>query len=1171
MSSPSLDTSLVRILLDDQEPRRPLGAGFLVTPKHILTCAHVINAVLGRDEYALDPPAAEIFLDFPLLSLPNDYALLRAKVVHWFPVAEVAVPHGLEDIAVLELCSEAPLSAEVRPAPLVVFDDSAFADCRVRLFGFSIPEGTYANLVLQGKNSRGMVEMHHQGSGQVMPGFSGTAAWAVKENAVCGMVVARRGDLNTAYMIPASILLRAFPEMEQHSRPANPYRGLEAFREKDAALYFGRGQTIARLRQVVAEQPFAAVIGASGSGKSSVVFAGLVLDLRQSGNWTIAHCRPKKQPFYELAACLIPLLYEDPILRSEKSDELKEKLQAGLVGLAGIIRQIKQQNEGQGFLLVIDQFEELFTLNTDQDVIRQYIAILLECLCTEDFTVLLTMRADFFAAAVGHPALAEALDSYAPIILPQIDVQGLREVIEQPAKLLGVSFEAGLVDLIIRDVGQEPGSLPLLEFCLTQLWEQQEFRRITHDAYKDIGGVQQALANHADTVYAEFTEQEREQLRHIFLKLVRPGQGTEDTRQVATVGQIAEEYRGLIARLADKRLIVTGRDEERGEETVEVVHEALIRRWRTLRQWVDEEREFLVWQEKLRVLLRQWEESGKDEGALLRGLPLDEALSYLTTHEKYFVTSEKILQFITISGQFRNNEQQKLRNQKIRNFVAITVSFLIVLLLFMFAVVQWRNAVQQTLTASYNLAKVFEKEALYCLERTAKEGASAYKKALLFASAAAEQEIILGRSALNSNTVGLLFAPDVFNGAIDNTVRFFESETSGGLIVLKEYRDAVRSVAFSSVFGFDGKQINRIVTASFDGMVRYWNIKAGKELVTLGGNEDKIVSVTSSPDNTRIVSVSSEGTMRLWDIKTGRELATLEGNANGIISVDFSPDGSRIVFAFRDGTIRIWNINTGKELNIPERIRTRDITTGKELNIPERIDDDIISVAFTPDGGRIRIALNSTDNTVLIWDDITPYDLAIIKGHRGVVRSVSFSPDGRRIASASVDNTAQILDMWNNKLLSLIGHEGAVNNIAFSSDSRLIASASSDSTVRLWDTATGKELIVFRGHKDAVNIVTFSPDGRFLASGADDRTVRIWDIRPYTLFLHNSNPTPLYHTFIDAVKFLWQLDVQGLEIVETNRRTPADLEKYGSLLAPPPPGQSKFDQVLEWAEKQQGR
>ncbi|RWX45452.1 hypothetical protein H206_00894 [Candidatus Electrothrix aarhusensis] len=159
--------------------------------------------------------------------------------------------------------------------------------------------------------------------------------------------------------------------------------------------------------------------------------------------------------------------------------------------------------------------------------------------------------------------------------------------------------------------------------------------------------MQQALANHADAVYAEFDEQEQEQLRHIFLKLVRPGQGTEDTRQVATVGQIAEEYRGLITRLADKRLIVTGRNEERGEETVEVVHEALIRRWQTLRQWVDEEREFLVWQEKLQVLLGQWEESGQDAGALLRGLPLDEALRWSGTHDTHLMGGER--EFIDVS------------------------------------------------------------------------------------------------------------------------------------------------------------------------------------------------------------------------------------------------------------------------------------------------------------------------------------------------------------------------------------------------------------------------------------------------------------------------------------------------------------------------------------------
>lgn len=618
MPSPSLESSLVRILINDLEPRRPVGAGFLVTPKHVLTCAHVVNAALGRSLNVPDQPtpASEIFLDFPLL---NNHSLLRAKILHWFPVTDNSATgtlDKLEDIAVLELSPETPLPAEAQPAPLVALDNAAsIIDQRLRMCGFpgGVDQGTHIDGMLKGRTGAGYWEIHPLDKNRpIEQGFSGTAVWAVQENAVCGMISSRlrrkpdqeNGPVITGYMLPASTLIRAFPKLDQHSRPANPYRGLEAFREKDANLYFGREQTITRLQQVVADQPFAAVIGASGSGKSSVVFAGLIPALRQTGDWLIAHCRPKKEPFYELSACLIPLLYDDPILRSEKTDELKEKLHAGSVGLLGIIRQIREQRkqqESQHFLLIVDQFEELFTLNTDQKLIRQYIGILLECLRTEDFTVLLTMRADFFAAAVSHPALAESLDSYAPIILPQLDEQGLREVVEQPANVLGVYFEPGLTDLIASDVGKEPGSLPLLEFCLTQLWERQEFRQISHDAYKAIGGVQQALANHADAVYAEFTEQEREQLRHIFLKLVRPGQGTEDTRQVANLEQIRAEDRALITRLADKRLIVTGRDEERGEETVEVVHEALIRRWRTLRQWTDERRNTMVLQKRIQT------------------------------------------------------------------------------------------------------------------------------------------------------------------------------------------------------------------------------------------------------------------------------------------------------------------------------------------------------------------------------------------------------------------------------------------------------------------------------------------------------------------------------------------------------------------------------------------
>ncbi|MCI5212182.1 MAG: hypothetical protein D3910_26145, partial [Candidatus Electrothrix sp. ATG2] len=259
---------------------------------------------------------------------------------------------------------------------------------------------------------------------------------------------------------------------------------------------------------------------------------------------------------------------------------------------------------------------------------------------TEILSVVITMRADFLETALHYGVFAEALNN-ASVIVPPVSEEGLRNAVKQPASLLGTHFETGLVDLIIGDVRNEPGNLPLLEFCLTQLWEQQEFRQIPHEAYKGIGGVQQALANHADTVYSEFHGKDWSCIKQIFLKLVRPGQGTEDIRQVALLEQFPKSHRTVIKKLADRRLIVTGRDAKNGKNTVEVVHEALIRCWRILRQWVDEEREFLVWREGLQVLMRQWQDSCHDEGTLLRGKPLRKALAWLVSHEEYFVEDER--------------------------------------------------------------------------------------------------------------------------------------------------------------------------------------------------------------------------------------------------------------------------------------------------------------------------------------------------------------------------------------------------------------------------------------------------------------------------------------------------------------------------------------------------
>ena len=365
------------------------------------------------------------------------------------------------------------------------------------------------------------------------------------------------------------------------------------FGEEDAPRFFGREAFTHDLITAVHRQSFVALFGSSGSGKSSVMRAGLVAGLRPDSRWAITLFRPSSRPFHALAAALIPCLSPGltDVAQLAESAKLAESLQEGLVSLVEVTEKIADSRGENGrFLLIADQFEELYTLCPDPSLRQAFLDVLLEAVLAQPphqeprFTFLFGLRADFLGQALDYRPFADAIQ-HQDIKLGPLSAMELRRAIQQPAQLKNVQFEVGLIGRILTGVGDKPGNLPLLQFALTTLWPRQKNGLITHEAYKEIGKVAGALSVYADEVLAGLTAEERESVRRIFVQLVRPGEGTEDTRRLATRAELGEENWQLVHKLADARLVVTSRDAF-GHDVVEVAHEALIRGWDCLRNWM---------------------------------------------------------------------------------------------------------------------------------------------------------------------------------------------------------------------------------------------------------------------------------------------------------------------------------------------------------------------------------------------------------------------------------------------------------------------------------------------------------------------------------------------------------------------------------------------------------
>lgn len=443
----------------------------------------------------------------------------------------------------------------------------------------------------------------------------------------------------------------------------SPYQGLSPFLEEDAALFFGRNEKADSLYSLVQANPLTAVIGASGSGKSSLVYAGLLPRLRKEG-WLIGSFRPKLQPFAELATALVRLM--EPELKSVYEIDQASVLAKTLREEGGLYQALSillNKHTNQKIILFIDQFEELFKLSSIEQ--KYFIDSLLNTLDrTLELKLVLTLRADFCEQVYTYPPLLNKLQkieagkvSSTDLKLGSMSKTELREVIECPTKDKAV-FEPGLVEQILEDLGAVSGNLPLLEFALDELWKQG---KLTLDAYRKIGGVREALAKRADAIYIEYERKNKgRKIEKIFRQLVAVSEDTADTRRIVIQFQIKDW--DLVEELAAKRLLVIGQDERSKDRTVELIHEALIQEWQKLREWVNDKREDSIRSQRVESAAKEWKKNEKAVSYLWQQQRLQDAIKLLHKQNEIEPLSPLALEFIKKS-------KTEVRQKLILNFL----------------------------------------------------------------------------------------------------------------------------------------------------------------------------------------------------------------------------------------------------------------------------------------------------------------------------------------------------------------------------------------------------------------------------------------------------------------------------------------------------------------------
>jgi WD40 repeat protein len=909
-----------------------------------------------------------------------------------------------------------------------------------------------------------------------------------------------------------------------------PYRGLRTFDEEHAEFFFGREADVQRLLERLKERPFLSVLGPSGSGKSSLVRAGLVPALRRgalpgSDTWRIAVLRPGAEPLTMLAAYLLDLAPGGSM--QQTVDLLAEDPRTLHLAVA---RALASRPEDERTVWVIDQFEEVFTLCHDEGHRRAFFDNLLHAAFAPGGKtyVVVTMRADFYPKCATYPELAQGISANQFLAWP-MEQWALAEAIEEPARAVGLQLEEGLTDQILSDLREAPGALPLMEHTLLELWERRRGSMLTLEAYREAGGVSGSLAKRADLVYEGLPEPERAIARRVLLRLTQPGEGTEDTRRRATFEELVgaseerEPVEHVVSALTHARLLTTGTDPSCGDRVVDVSHEALIRGWPRLREWLDEDRTGLRTHRRLTEAANEWARSGRDPEALYRGVRLAQASEWAERNAgaMNMLETEFLRDSVDAQERARRRRQRRLRVAA----GALAAGLVVVAVLALLAFRQSRLAKSREIaaTALEQLGRDPQLTLLLAIEayETAPtaQAEAAVRRALVNSHLRRVIPVGRGEIPVDVSPDGTLIA----TGAGPGRVTLWDRASGRRLAVLKDPEgERVREgkppgdfPGFAAIsFSPDGKRL----LSGDPG--RIWSIPDGR-LVTRLNTPGLAPPGGWTPDGRFVLTQASRGVARLWDASTGTVRAQFRSSTERPPrDIDFftaaalSPDGLHVALEDR-AAVRVVRVSSGETVRVfagrldgpfsthpfsrdgrrllvgdeRERIRVFDVASGRLLRFlpsPQGLGD----VSFSPDGKRV---LTGGVVGARIWDVAGGQRLEL-SGHAGAVLGVSFSSDGKLALTASEDNTARVWDAETGRVLAVLaGHTGRVEYARFTSDGRFVVTASRE-FVRVWEVPRG-DAAVLRGHEAPVVSARFSPDGRSIISAdVGGGTVRVWDV-----------------------------------------------------------------------------